>query len=136
MKRLENIEYLLIFGMIILFFAGFSLAINEIIGHSILRCLILLIIAGVFYLMSFVFKKVLKLDLTNKAAYGLGSVMTVCTFISAGVYKVFGDFFSLTGDGVLVFLSSISLSLQNNIFFEIRKMFFGICYYFFCIKCF
>ena len=109
MKRLENIEYLLIFGMIILFFAGFSLAINEIIGHSILRCLILLIIAGVFYLMSFVFKKVLKLDLTNKAAYGLGSVMTVCTFISAGVYKVFGDFFSLTGDGVLVFLSSISL---------------------------
>lgn len=109
MKKLENLEYLLVFGMVILFFAGFSLAGNEIVAYPIVKCLILLLIACVFYLMSFIFKRVLKLDLSNKAAYGLGSIMTVSTFIAAGVYKLFGSFFSLTGNGVLLFLASISI---------------------------
>lgn len=109
MKRLENLEYLLVFGMVILFFAGFSLAGNEIVTYPLVKCLILLLIACVFYLMSFIFKRVLKLDLSNKAAYGLGSIMTVSTFIAAGVYKLFGSFFSLTGNGVLLFLASISI---------------------------
>lgn len=109
MKRLENLEYLLVFGMVILFFAGFSLAGNEIVAYPLVKCLILLLIASVFYLMSFIFKRVLKLDLSNKAAYGLGSIMTVSTFIAAGVYKLFGSFFSLTGNGVLLFLASISI---------------------------
>lgn len=109
MKKLENLEYLLVFGMVILFFAGFSLAGNEIVTYPLVKCLILLLIACVFYLMSFIFKRVLKLDLSNKAAYGLGSIMTVGTFIAAGVYKLFGSFFSLTGNGVLLFLASISI---------------------------
>lgn len=109
MKRLENLEYLLVFGMVILFFAGFSLAGNEIVAYPLVKCLILLFIACIFYLMSFIFKRVLKLDLSNKAAYGLGSIMTVSTFIAAGVYKLFGSFFSLTGNGVLLFLASISI---------------------------
>lgn len=107
MKKLKNMDYLLSLGVFILQFAGYSLTFNEMIPSNGLRCLILFILAVMSFSLSFIFKKLLEVDVSSKVSYALGAIGLVNSFISLGAYKILGSWFSFTGDGVAIFFASI-----------------------------
>lgn len=107
MKKIKNLDYLLSLGLVILQFAGYSLVDNSFITNNILKCSIIFIIAVMSYLLAILFKKLLGVDMSSRVAYSLGSLGIVNTFILAGVFKLFGSWYSFVGDGVAIFLASI-----------------------------
>ncbi len=107
MKKLNSLDYLLSLGIIILQIAGYSLADNALIESGIIKSLIIFIIAVLSYTLSYLFKSVLKVDISSKVAYALASFGILNSFIILGAHEVFGKFFSFSGEGALIFFASI-----------------------------
>ena len=63
------------------------------------KVFILIGAAVVSLLISAILKGLAKLDLTSAAFYTMGTLMSVVALITAGGYKLFGEWFSLKGDG-------------------------------------
>lgn len=109
MKKLKNLDYLLSLGLFILCLAVYSIALNEVVLNEFFKCLIIFIFAVMSYSLSFLFKRILNVDISSKVAYALGSIGVVNTFIALGVYKILGSWFSPFGSGVAIFLASICI---------------------------
>lgn len=107
MKKLNSLDYLLSLGIIILQIAGYSLADNALIESGIIKSLIIFIIAVLSYTLSYLFKSVLKVDISSKVAYALASFGILNSFIILGAHEVFGKFFSFSGEGAAIFFASI-----------------------------
>ena len=56
--------------------------------------------AMISFSISVILKAVAKLDLTSAAFYVLGTTLSVVSVITAGNYKLFGEWFSISGDGM------------------------------------
>lgn len=109
MKKIKNLDYLLSFAVLILLFASISLVFNDIFEDGVVKSAIVLTMAVVYYLLSLLFRKLLNVDLSSKVSYSLGCLNVILSLVLVGSYKVFGSFFSFYGDGVLIFLASISI---------------------------
>lgn len=69
---------------------------------------IILIFAGIlFYLVSALAEKKLKLKVSGMMYYGLSNVLIVVSILSSGYFNVFGDWFSLNGAGSNLFITVI-----------------------------
>ena len=109
MKKIKNLDYLLSFAVLILLFASISLVFNDIFEDGVVKSAIVLTMAVVYYLLSLLFRNLLNVDLSSKVSYSLGCLNVILSLVLVGSYKVFGSFFSFYGDGVLIFLASISI---------------------------
>lgn len=66
----------------------------------------------IFFGISSLAQKKFRLENTSNAFYMLGSVFSVITFITAGFFRLFGEWFSLDGGGCCLFFSGASLVLS------------------------
>ncbi|MCH5167064.1 MAG: hypothetical protein J1F35_04140 [Erysipelotrichales bacterium] len=108
MKKIKSLDYLLSFGVFILFFASISLMNNEIFGSALLKCSGLALISFIFYMLALIFKYQLKVSASNKVSYTLGSLILLVAYYVAGANKLFGNWFSVSGGGSHVFLASVT----------------------------
>ena len=84
-----------------------------------------LIIAGasaVSFLLSFMLRRLMKLENTSAAFYAVGSFLTAVTFIVAGAYELMGQWLSLNGEGYAT-LIGLSLSIVIIPAFIGRKLY-------------
>lgn len=76
---------------------------------DVAKVFILIGAAVVSLLISAVLKALAKLDLTSAAFYIMGTLLSVVSLITAGGYKLFGEWFSLKGDGAALLYATGAL---------------------------
>lgn len=103
-KAQKRYKTLLALGCALVLLAGIIFAVTEWTSLSGFYKTIALITASlVFFIMSFVSEKMFKLKSSAITYYILGNVFSIVTFISAGYFNVFGNWFSLNGEGVKLY---------------------------------
>lgn len=65
---------------------------------------------------SVLLKKVIKLNRTSMSFYMIGSIIAVIAFITAGYYRLLGDWFAVDGDGFALLYSVSSLIVASASF--------------------
>lgn len=73
------------------------------------RVAIIVAAAAVSFLISFFFRKVLKLKGTSASFYSVGSIFSSIALLTAGAYQLMGEWFSFSGDGLCMLLTLSSL---------------------------
>lgn len=81
------------------------------------RVSIIMIAAAASFAVSTLFRKVLKLERTSAAFYCVGTVFSATALITAGFYKLMGDWLAVNGEGfgMLLALSSFTVSVLSLI---------------------
>ncbi|MGN0552761.1 MAG: hypothetical protein ACI4I1_05220 [Oscillospiraceae bacterium] len=99
-RKVSSINVLLVLGALLIILAGFIFATTtwEILGNGI-KAVIILSISAVFFAVSSLAERKLELPKTGIVFYSLGSVFLPITVIAVGYFKLFGEWFSLSGDG-------------------------------------
>lgn len=98
--RERNITWGLIAGVILLFIAGLAYATSswDSMNHF-MKVFALIFVLFLFYLISFVSHKWLKIEKTSFAFLVLASLLIPVTFIGIGFFELFGEWLSLFGPG-------------------------------------
>lgn len=84
--------------------------------NAIGRVFALLAESALGFGISVLLKKVVKLNRTSMAFYMIGSIIAVIAFITAGYYKLLGDWFSIDGDGFALLYSVSALMVASASF--------------------
>lgn len=108
MKKINGMDYLLGFGSIILFCSGIALMCNDIFNTYLIKTVGIASLGVILYILSFVFKYILNINKSFKIANILGSLSILIAYIMAGYNGIFGNWFSIDGEGVQIFLASIA----------------------------
>ena len=108
MKKINGMDYLLIFGSIILFCSGIALMCNEFFNTYLIKTVGIVSLGVILYVLSFVFKYILHVDKSFKIANFLGSLAIIIAYTMAGCNELMGSWFSINGEGVQLFLASIA----------------------------
>lgn len=109
MVKNKVIDYLISFGLVILFFAGLILVTNEVFEIALLKCSCLALIAFVFYLFSLICKHLINADISNKVSYLIGSITVVIFYYVLGNSNFLSSLFNIGEYSSLLFLASIFL---------------------------
>ena len=72
--------------------------------------------AMISFSISVILKAVAKLDLTSAAFYVLGTILSIVSVITAGNYKLFGEWFSISGEGMGLLFAVSSFILAGAAF--------------------
>ena len=112
MKKINSMDYLLVFGTIILFCSGIALMCNDYFDTYLIKSIGIITLGVILYMLSLIFKYILKIDKSFKVANVLGSISLIIGYIIAGATGVFGEWFSINGDGVQLFLASVALLIM------------------------
>lgn len=115
--RERNITWSLILGVIMLLIGGLILSTNNWdIMNGIMKVSTIATVSILFLGLSWFTNKVLKIEKTSFAFLTLGSLFVPIVFIASGYLKLFGEWFSLTGEGKYILgllASGISLGLYS-----------------------
>lgn len=106
-RRLRNILTLGV-GLVVLAGVIFATSTWETLtGFS--KVIILILAAFLFYLVSVLAEKKLNLRVSGMMYYGLSNVLIVVSLLAAGYFNIFGNWFSLNGEGSNLFVVVIWL---------------------------
>lgn len=108
MKKINSMDYLLVFGSIILFCSGIALMCNEFFNTYLIKTMGIVFLGVVLYILSLVFKYILNVEKSFKVAHILGNLSILIAYIMAGCNDLMGSWFSINGEGVQLFLASIA----------------------------
>lgn len=106
-KSVSTINIMLILGALFIIISGLIFATTtwEFLSSGI-RAVVIFFFAAVFFGISSVAERKLKLPKTGMLFYTLGSVFLPITLVAAGYFKVFGEYLSLTGGGRFILLAA------------------------------
>lgn len=133
--RERNITWSLILGVILLLIGGLVVATsNWEQMESFMKVSSIALVSLIFFLMSWVSGKLLKIEQTSFAFLTLGSLFVPIVILSAGYFHMLGDYLSLTGKGkyalgLLGSMISLPLYVRNAIRYQSR-LFIWISYLF------
>ena len=98
--KVSSINVLFIIGALFIITAGLIFATTtwEFLSSGI-RAVVILSLSALFFAASSLAERKFSLQKTGMLFYTLGSVFLPITLIAAGYFKVFGEWFSLTGEG-------------------------------------
>lgn len=109
-KELRKMRNILAIGVGLVVLAGIIFATSNWESMSgIMKTIILIVAAFLFLFVSILAEKKLNLKLSGMMYYGLSNVLIVVSLICAGYFEIFGNWFSLNGNGSNLFLSVIWL---------------------------
>lgn len=110
-KKVSTISIMLTLGAILISIAGIVFATTTW-GNlgNIARAITVLSFSFVFFIISLIAEKALKIPKTGTVFYVLGSVFLPITVIAAGFFNLFGNWFSLDGDGKMLLWSTVFLT--------------------------
>ncbi len=120
-KPFSPLPLLLFAGVAFLFLGGIIFLTDtwEMLSDPV-RALALLSASGVAFGMHLLSDRVLKLQKTGLAFYTLGSIFLPMAIGAIGVFGLFGEWFSINGDGVLIMVATIFLSSSIAAFAGLR----------------
>lgn len=106
----KSIGIVMIFGVIFVVLAGLVFASTTWADmNNIVRMVTIFSFSIIFFILSSVAERSLKLERTGTAFYSLGSCFLPITLFAAGYFKVFGEWLSLFGDGKYFLIASAFL---------------------------
>lgn len=108
MKKINSMDYLLVFGSIILFCSGIALMCNDFFNTYLIKTMGIVLLGVILFILSLVFKYILHIDKSFKITCILGCLSILIAYIMAGCNELMGSWFSINGDGVQLFLASIA----------------------------
>lgn len=99
--KVSSINVLLVLGAFLIILAGFIFATTtwKILGNGV-KAVIILSFSAVFFAVSSLAERKLELPKTGMVFYALGSVFLPISVIAAAYFKLFGEWFTLWGDGL------------------------------------
>lgn len=98
--RDRNITWVLVIGVLFVITAGVIFATsNWSIFSNTMKTALVVLITALFFGISLVTEKVLKIEKTAFAFWSLGALFVPVTILSAGFFQLFGPWLSLVGDG-------------------------------------
>lgn len=111
-SQVSTINILFIIGALFIIISGLIFATTtwQFLSSGV-RAVIIFSFAAVFFAASSLAERKFKLEKTGLLFYTLGSVFLPITLVAAGYFRVFGDWFSVGGDGKFLLYSITSLSL-------------------------
>lgn len=106
-KSVSTINIMLILGALFIIISGLIFATTtwEFLSSGI-RAVVIFFFAAIFFGVSSVAERKLKLPKTGMLFYTLGSVFLPITIVAAGYFKAFGEYLSLTGGGKFILLAA------------------------------
>lgn len=112
-RKISTINIMLILGALLIIISGLIFATTawKFLASGV-RAIVILSFSAIFFAASSLAERKLKLEKTGILFYTLGSVFLPITMIAAGYFKVFGEYFSLFGEGrpLLLALTFVLLS--------------------------
>lgn len=119
--RDRNITWMMILGVILFLIGGSIFATSQWeTMTSLLKTLCAAAVAALFFGLSYVSGKYMKIEKTSFAFLVLGSLFTPIVLLAAGYFKLFGTWFSLTGEGKYLF-GAIAAALCIPMYASIAK---------------
>ncbi|HHX57981.1 MAG TPA: DUF2157 domain-containing protein [Clostridiales bacterium] len=117
-NKISSINVILIVGVIFIILSGviFSTTTWQIMP-DFFKTIIIFSVTTLFFCISVFTEKKLKLERTSTAFYFLDSIFLPICMIMIGFFKLFGNWFTLSGDGkfLLFFISSVLLGIASFI---------------------
>jgi len=118
----STINIVLIVGVVFIVLAGIIFATTTWQSlPNLFRTIIIFSVTALFFGVSLLTEKQLKLEKTSIAFYFLGSIFLPICIISAGFFKLFGSWLSLFGDGKYLLLLFASILLGGAGFIGTQK---------------
>jgi len=131
--RTTAINIVLTLGVLFIITAGLIFATttwNTI--DSVGKILVIVALVAMFYIFSFIGEKVFQLKRTGMAFYVLGCFFSVIGIIAIGYFKLFGEYFTLIGEGKNLFLSACFAIAGSSIligYFKYKKVIFKVIFW-------
>lgn len=111
-KGVSTINIILILGALLISLSGFIFAVATWgVLSTFFKSVVLISFSAVFFAIHSLSERKLKLPQTGRVFYILGSIFLPSAVVAAGVLKVFGEYFSFTGDGRAAFLAVLFLTV-------------------------
>lgn len=116
-KSVSAINIILILGALLISLSGFIFAVaNWGALNTFFKSVVLLSFSAVFFAIHSLSERKLKLPQTGRVFYILGSIFLPSAVVAAGILKVFGEYFSFTGDGRAAVLALIFITVSVPFF--------------------
>ena len=124
--KINRLKTILIIGTIILFLAGVSFLFVKSVDNYV-KTLTMGLISGVLFYLSIYEDKKLNFKGSSLTTYIFGLLGVFCTYVTVGVYNYFGSWFSLYGDGYLIFFATLFflvalLLLISSVRYKVYKL--------------
>lgn len=97
-KRLKSMEYILILGAIIILVSGLSFLGSSFLNTDLLKLLVMALITALLFGLSYVIRRILKLETSSKVYYYFGSVSILIMYLFIGIKGILGEWFSVDGE--------------------------------------
>ena len=111
-KSVSTINIILILGVLLISLSGFIFAVATWgVLNTFFKSVVLISFSAIFFAIHSVSERKLKLPQTGRVFYILGSIFLPSAVVAAGILKVFGEYFSFTGDGRAAVLAAIFLTV-------------------------
>lgn len=114
--RFSSSSFMLIIGTALVILSGIAFGVASWVKTTPTgRVSIIMAAAAASFAVSVLFRKVLKLDGTSAAFYSVGTVFSATGLVTAGCYKLMGDWLAISGDGcaMLIALASFTISVLS-----------------------
>ncbi|MFA9397873.1 MAG: hypothetical protein ACERKV_06370 [Clostridiaceae bacterium] len=121
-KRDRDFTLILILGVILVLLSGLFLATsNWDIMTDLMKTVVIILVGVLFFAVSVIADKVLKIKNTSFAFWVLGSLFLPVAILSVGYFRLFGDYLSIFGDGKYIFgVIAISVCIPVYIYSQFR----------------
>ncbi|MDE5578042.1 MAG: hypothetical protein K2J11_11720, partial [Oscillospiraceae bacterium] len=112
-----KINLILILGALLISLSGFIFAVATWGAlNTFFKSVVLISFSALFFAIHSVSERKLKLPQTGRVFYILGSIFLPSAVVAAGILKVFGEYFSFTGDGRAAVIAVIFLTVCIPLF--------------------
>lgn len=116
-KSVSTINIILILGALLISLSGFIFAVaNWGVLNTFFKSVVLISFSAVFFAIHSLSERKLKLPQTGRIFYILGSIFLPSAVVAAGILKIFGEYFSFTGDGRAAVLALIFITVSVPFF--------------------
>lgn len=116
-KSVSTINIILILGALLISLSGFIFAVAAWGAlNTFFKSVVLISFSAVFFAIHSLSERKLKLPQTGRIFYILGSIFLPSAVVAAGILKVFGEYFSFTGDGRAAVLAMIFITVSVPFF--------------------
>lgn len=128
--EIKKVDSLLKMGVALVGLSGLIFATTswEIVSAP-MKIIILLIMSILFIWLAIFSEKKLKLEQSTKMYWILGICFIIFTGIACGCFKIFGDYYSFTGRGMLVFMATLTALATTLLGITAKKFNNKVCLY-------
>jgi len=128
-KKSNKINILLQLGVVLILLSGIMIATNQsIIVSDIVKIIGLMLLSGIFFLLSFMSKKYLKIESSFKTYFILGMSFIVISFIGLYYYNLLGSI-SINSYNYLYFYPLLYILISICLYFVGKVIKNNLCYY-------